>query len=154
MKLYVSVKAGAIHKQPVIGIRPLCAVQQAGLQQRAARIGGVTLQIVRDWVLRFNASGPVGLINRKAPGAVRVLDDRPRLAQAPPGTGPAWHWPRLALAPPGTGAEGRAGADSGTSRCGALAGGRSLPVDVQDVDFHRIPDRRAERVNDFETVGF
>ncbi|MEQ8778711.1 MAG: helix-turn-helix domain-containing protein [Roseibium album] len=30
----------------------------------AARIGGVTLQIVRDWVLRFNAEGPEGLIDR------------------------------------------------------------------------------------------
>src|SRR6266702_4039917 len=34
----------------------------------AARIGGVTLQIVRDWVIRFNARGPSGLINGKAPG--------------------------------------------------------------------------------------
>ena len=24
----------------------------------SARIGGVTLQIIRDWVLRFNARGP------------------------------------------------------------------------------------------------
>jgi hypothetical protein len=28
----------------------------------------VTLQIVRDWVLKFNADGPDGLIDRKAPG--------------------------------------------------------------------------------------
>ena len=34
----------------------------------AARIGGVTLQIIRDWVLKFNAAGPDGLIDRKAPG--------------------------------------------------------------------------------------
>ena len=34
----------------------------------AARIGGVTLQIIRDWVLKFNAAGPEGLIDRKAPG--------------------------------------------------------------------------------------
>ncbi len=27
----------------------------------------MTLQIVRDWVLRFNAEGPEGLIGRKAP---------------------------------------------------------------------------------------
>jgi transposase len=34
----------------------------------AARIGGVTLQIVREWVLKFNADGPDGLIDRKGPG--------------------------------------------------------------------------------------
>jgi hypothetical protein len=28
----------------------------------------VTLQVVRDWVLRFNAHGPEGLVDRKAPG--------------------------------------------------------------------------------------
>ena len=34
----------------------------------AAKIGGVGLQIVRDWVLRFNALGPDGLLARR--GAV------------------------------------------------------------------------------------
>jgi hypothetical protein len=28
----------------------------------------VTLQIVRDWVMKFNAYGPNGLIDKKAPG--------------------------------------------------------------------------------------
>lgn len=32
----------------------------------AARLGGVTLQVVRDWVLRFNAEGPDSLIDRPA----------------------------------------------------------------------------------------
>ena len=32
----------------------------------AAEIGGVTLQIVRDWVMKFNAHGPSGLIAGKA----------------------------------------------------------------------------------------
>ncbi len=58
----------------------LAAIYDGATRGAAARIGGVTLQIVRDWVLRFNASGPVGLINRKAPGAARVLDDTHRLA--------------------------------------------------------------------------
>ena len=31
----------------------------------AARIGGVGLQIVRDWVVRFNARGPDGLLDGK-----------------------------------------------------------------------------------------
>ncbi len=34
----------------------------------AARFAGVGLQIIRDWVLRFNAEGPEGLKNRKASG--------------------------------------------------------------------------------------
>jgi transposase len=33
-----------------------------------ARIGGVTVQIVRDWVVKFNGRGPESLIDRKAPG--------------------------------------------------------------------------------------
>ena len=37
----------------------------------AARLGDVTLQIVRDWVLRFNEGGPDGLFTRKAPGRAR-----------------------------------------------------------------------------------
>jgi hypothetical protein len=31
-------------------------------------------QIVRDWVDRFNAEGPEGLVNRKAPGSAPKLD--------------------------------------------------------------------------------
>jgi transposase len=46
----------------------------------AARIGGVTLQSVRDWVLRFNAKGPAGLIDLKAPGPQPKLNDAQRLA--------------------------------------------------------------------------
>ena len=60
----------------------LAAIYEGATRSEAARIGGVTLQIVRDWVLRFNASGPAGLVNRKARGAVPILDDRHRLALA------------------------------------------------------------------------
>jgi hypothetical protein len=34
---------------------------------------GRGLQIVRDWVARFNAEGPDGLIDRKAPGKAPTL---------------------------------------------------------------------------------
>jgi transposase len=47
-----------------------------------ARIGGVTLQIVRDWVLRFNAEGSDGLADRKAPGQPPRLNDAHRAALA------------------------------------------------------------------------
>ena len=60
----------------------LAALYDGATRGEAARIGGVSLQIVRDWVLRFNASGPLGLINRKAPGAAPILDDTHRLALA------------------------------------------------------------------------
>ena len=43
----------------------LAAVYDGSTRTEAAKIGGVTLQIVRDWVLKFNARGPEGLINRK-----------------------------------------------------------------------------------------
>jgi transposase len=42
----------------------------------------VTLQIIRDWVLKFNARGPQGLIDGKAPGQPSRLADRHRTALA------------------------------------------------------------------------
>lgn len=48
----------------------------------AARIGDVGLQTVRDWVLRFNAKGPDGLIDGKAPGQPPKLNDAQRQALA------------------------------------------------------------------------
>ena len=52
----------------------LAEIYDGGARSDAARIGGVTLQIVRDWVLRFNARGPSGLLTGKATGAPRILD--------------------------------------------------------------------------------
>ncbi len=60
----------------------LAEVYDGGLRTDAARIGGVTRQIVRDWVLRFNSHGPDGLINRKAPGNRPKLNDEQRRALA------------------------------------------------------------------------
>jgi transposase len=48
----------------------------------AAQIGGVGLQTIRDWVLAFNARGPEGLIDGKAPGKVPLLDAQKRQALA------------------------------------------------------------------------
>jgi putative transposase len=56
----------------------LAAIYEGARRTQAAAIGGVTVQIVRDWVLKFNASGPDGLINRKAPGQASRLTDTPR----------------------------------------------------------------------------
>ena len=60
----------------------LAAVYDGASRTEAARIGGVTLQIVRDWVLRFNTEGPGGLIDRKAPGQPSRLTDAHRAALA------------------------------------------------------------------------
>ena len=38
----------------------LAAIYEGASRTEAARIGGVRLQIVRDWVLKFNADGPAG----------------------------------------------------------------------------------------------
>ena len=51
-----------------------------GTRSEAARLGDVTLRIVRDWVLRFNACGPDGLLDRKAPGPTPLLTDAHRQA--------------------------------------------------------------------------
>ena len=42
----------------------------------------MTLQIVRDWVVKFNADGPQGLLDRKAPGQPPRLNDEHRAALA------------------------------------------------------------------------
>jgi transposase len=58
----------------------LAVIYDGGRRSEAADLGGVTLQIIRDWVLRFNAEGPDGLIDRKAPGGQRKLNDEQRRA--------------------------------------------------------------------------
>ncbi len=60
----------------------LAAICDGASRTEAARLGGVTLQIVRDWVLRFNAEGPDGLVDRKAPGQPPRLTDAHRAALA------------------------------------------------------------------------
>jgi transposase len=60
----------------------LAAIYDGGTRSEAARLGNVTVQIVRDWVLRFNAEGPEGLRDRKAPGPRPLLTDAHRQALA------------------------------------------------------------------------
>ena len=60
----------------------LASICEGGARSEAAKIGGVGLQIVRDWVLRFNAEGPDGLIDRKASGKTPLLTDAQRAALA------------------------------------------------------------------------
>ena len=58
----------------------LAHIYDGGSRTQAGALGSVTLQIVRDWVMRFNADGPAGLIDRKAPGQPSRLNDEHRAA--------------------------------------------------------------------------
>ena len=58
----------------------LAAIYEGATRTEAARIGGVTVQIVRDWVVKFNAHGSEGLVNRKPPGQPSKLTDTHRAA--------------------------------------------------------------------------
>lgn len=60
----------------------LASIYDGSRRSAAARLGNVTLQIIRDWVLRFNQDGPAGLISGKAPGAISKLNAAHRLALA------------------------------------------------------------------------
>jgi transposase len=60
----------------------LAAVYDGASRTMAANIGDVGLQIVRDWVVRFNAEGPDGLIDRMAPGQPPKLSTEQRAALA------------------------------------------------------------------------
>jgi len=60
----------------------LAGVYDGMSRSQAARIGGMDRQTLRDWVHRFNAAGPEGLINRKAPRRRRLNEAQMReLAQ-------------------------------------------------------------------------
>ena len=58
----------------------LAAIYDGATRTAAARIGGVTVQIVRAWVVTFNAYGPDGLIDRKPSGRPSKLTDAHRAA--------------------------------------------------------------------------
>ncbi len=60
----------------------LAAIYDGAPRAEAAKMGGVGLQIIRDWVLRFNARGPDGLLNGKSPGQPSKLNDAHRQAIA------------------------------------------------------------------------
>jgi transposase len=72
----------------------LAEIYEGGTRSKAARVGGVGLQTVRDWVVRFNAHGPEALVDGKAPGNVCKLSAHHRealLALVESGPIPAVH---------------------------------------------------------------
>src|SRR5260370_35220110 len=67
----------------------LAAIYDGATRTEAAKIGGVGLQIIRDWVLRFNPRGPDGLLDGKSTGQPSKLNDPQRQAIPPTvGIGP------------------------------------------------------------------
>jgi transposase len=60
----------------------LAAIYDGVTRTEASKIGGVTLQIVRDWVVKFNAHGLDGLIDKMAAGQASRLNDLHRAALA------------------------------------------------------------------------
>src|SRR5271165_6432511 len=54
----------------------IAAVLDGSSREQAAKIGGMDRQTLRDWVIRFNAQGPEGLISKSAPGAPCKLGKR------------------------------------------------------------------------------
>ena len=87
----------------------------------AAKIGGVTLQIIRDWVMRFNARGLPACLMGKSPGQ--------------PGGSMMCNARRLVR-------DGRERSDPGDPRCSALAADRSCAMDLRGVPASRSPNRR------------
>src|SRR5262245_23601083 len=67
--------------EPTMVLRPggFWRLRRSMTVQRARGIG---LQIIRDWVLRFNARGPDALLNGKSPGQPCKLNDLQRRAIA------------------------------------------------------------------------
>ena len=51
----------------------IAAVYEGQTRSEAVRAGAMDRQTLREWVHRFNAAGPAGLVDRKAPGAKAKL---------------------------------------------------------------------------------
>jgi transposase len=88
--LAISEKAGSVTRR----LLSLVTIYDGGTRADAARLGGVGLQTLRDWVLRFNAKGPDGLVDGKSTGRPSLLDDEQRralIAMVEAGPNPAIH---------------------------------------------------------------
>ena len=60
----------------------LAAIYDGASRTEAAAVGGVTLQIVRDWVLKLNAGGLEALVDDNRPGPQPTLTDAHRAVLA------------------------------------------------------------------------
>ncbi len=99
------------------GLLALAAVYDEATRTEAAKIGGLTLHIVRDWVMKFNAHGTRGPHRQE-------------------GARPAFEAQRY----PSGGArqDDRGGSNPGDSRRRALAAHLSLPMGFRGVPCHSL----------------
>ncbi len=68
----------------------LATIYDGATRTEAARIGGVTVQVVRDWVMKLNAHGPDGLLDHKPSGRPSKLTDAPHRRPSPTPIAPPW----------------------------------------------------------------
>jgi transposase len=88
--LVLEEKAGSVTRR----LLSLVTIYDGGSRADAARLAGVGLQTVRDWVLRFNLRGPDGLVDGKSTGHPSKLNDEQRralVAMVEAGPTPAIH---------------------------------------------------------------
>ena len=60
----------------------LAVIYEGKTRTEAAAVGGVTRQVIRDWVLKLNEHGPDGLVDYKGPGPATILQEDHRRALA------------------------------------------------------------------------
>ena len=60
----------------------LAAIYDGATRTEAAAMGNVTLQVIRDWVLKLNVQGPEALVDHKPTGPRPILSDAHRAALA------------------------------------------------------------------------
>ncbi len=60
----------------------LSLIYDGGSRTEAAQHADVSVQTVRDWILRFNTAGPSGLVNGKSTGTPPRLNATQRAARA------------------------------------------------------------------------
>ena len=61
----------------------LAEIYDGASRTKAAAVGGVTLQMVRDWMLKLNVGGPEGLTDLQGPRPPPILTDAHRTASSP-----------------------------------------------------------------------
>ena len=106
----------------------LAAIYDGASRREVAKIGGIGVQTVRDWVLAFNGEGPPGLIDGKAPGNPTAVECR---------------------AARGAKADRRSRPEPGGGRGGTLAADRSGAVGVRGVwHFHQQTDAEPDAARD------
>lgn len=77
LRRLVRVSKSARQARRLLALAQIC---DGASRSEAAKIGGVTLRIMCDQVIWFNARGPDGLLVGRAPGKASPLDDARRRA--------------------------------------------------------------------------